>query len=104
MNHLKCVGPGWQDILLPVLEFANKHKIPIFQVKEKFGALRIYEAHVPPAISEEWWELVRAAEVKSLETCEECGKPGLPRGGGWIQTLCDAHAADRPRCQDEDYL
>jgi len=29
------------------------------------------------------------AEGQSYKTCEDCGKPGKRRGGGWVVTLCD---------------
>lgn len=29
---------------------------------------------------------------RSYRVCEECGKPGRTRPGGYIQTLCGSHA------------
>ncbi len=34
-------------------------------------------------------------EAESCTVCEECGKLGKPRKGGWIKTLCDECAAKR---------
>lgn len=34
--------------------------------------------------------LIDEAERNSYKICEKCGNPGEPRGGGWIQTLCDS--------------
>ena len=56
-----------------------------FQVKEKFGGLRFYMT----CGSREIFDLIEEAEILSYKTCEECGKPGEERDGGWIHTLCD---------------
>jgi len=61
------------------------------QVKEKFGTLRFYYHGGDDRIE----GMVRMAESMSSVTCEECGAPGVLRGGGWLQTLCDTHAGDR---------
>ena len=55
------------------------------QVKEKFGGLRFYMTVGIDKI----FNLVEEAEALSYKTCEECGKPGEERGGGWIHTLCN---------------
>jgi len=55
------------------------------QVKEKFGGLRFYMT----CGTSEIYDLTDKAEALSLKTCEECGKPGEKRDGGWIHTLCD---------------
>lgn len=61
------------------------------QVKEKYGTLRFYMSwnetpEIEAAISE--------AEDESEVTCENCGKPGEVRGGGWLYCACEA-------CEDE---
>ena len=84
---LACVGPGWHSIVRPLVEYAQAHDLNIVQVKEKFGGLRFYSA-VDATLS----AMVEVAEAQSVKTCEECGNPGKPRGGGWIKTLCDEHA------------
>lgn len=61
------------------------------QVKEKFGTLRFYYDGGDAFIA----GLVSMATSMTAVTCEECGVPGLQRGGGWIRTLCDEHAKDR---------
>jgi hypothetical protein len=59
------------------------------QIKEKFGTLRFYYNGGDSKIE----GMVRLAESMSAVTCEECGKPGQQRSGGWIRTLCDEHEA-----------
>ena len=68
------------------------------QVKEKFGGLRFYMS----SESDEMYEAIKEAEAEAWKTCEVCGSPGKPRGGGWIRTLCDACAAARPRVEREE--
>ena len=74
------------------------HEIPseveqvvVAQIKEKFGGLRFYYDGGDEHIS----GMVRMAESWASHTCEECGKPGRSREGGWIRTLCDEHEAER---------
>jgi hypothetical protein len=84
------VGPGWKAIILELhqklVEIDPNYEI--HQIKEKFGGLRYYcslDGH------DEGQNLIDAAEEKAWVTCERCGEPGTPRGGGWISTLCDTH-------------
>lgn len=56
------------------------------QVKEKYGTLRFYMDLELNGMH----ELIMEAENKSASTCEECGKPGKMRDGGWLKVRCDA--------------
>ncbi len=82
-------GDGWYNIIDELCAKLEPLGIVATQVKEKFGGLRFYTG----AIAEDKWEEVHGwinkAEAKSYETCEECGKPGKRRTGGWVRTLCD---------------
>jgi hypothetical protein len=60
------------------------------QVKEKYGTLRFYYHGGDEAVE----GMVSMAESMTHRTCENCGCPGEPRGGGWIKTLCG-------NCDDE---
>jgi len=82
------VGPGWHSIVLELDAQLNRidPTYEVHQVKEKFGGLRYYcsldgddkgAAHI------------RDAERKASETCEQCGRPGKLRSGGWLKTLCE---------------
>lgn len=66
-------------------------QVTLDQVKEKFGTLRFYYTGGDEYIH----GMVTLAEAMSGVTCEECGKPGKQRKGGWIVTLCDEHAKER---------
>ena len=112
-----CIGAGWWPIIESLcsqiqghIEWKNntrKHllkdnpygqEIPdevpqviVNQIKEKFGGLRFYYQGGDDAIN----GMVRMAESWASKSCEECGKPGAPRHGGWMKTLCDEHEAER---------
>lgn len=94
-----CVEDGWFDI---IWELSTKleniiAKLPIeeadlcraFQCKEKFGSLRFYLNGHPENFYEEVNAAIKEAETKSAKTCEQCGKPGVLRKGGWIKVRCD---------------
>lgn len=66
-------------------------QVVVAQVKEKFGGLRFYYDGGDEYIA----GLVDMTETMSYNICEECGDRGERRGGGWIQTLCDKHEAER---------
>ena len=57
----------------------------IAQVKEKFGTLRIYVDGSNDFLD----GMVNAMELASGYICEDCGRPGTRRSGGWILTQCD---------------
>ena len=98
-----AVGPGWWPILESLcgqiqhhLDWKNKKseavpQVTVDQIKEKFGGLRFYYSGGDSVVS----GIERMAESMTAVTCETCGAPGKSRSGGWIQTLCDAHAEGR---------
>ena len=82
---IQC-GPGWQSLYQPILDLAQLYGIPIAQVKEKFGRLRIYTDGPDRRLS----TLIAAAEAMSIHICEECGA-SAERGStrtGWMRVLC----------------
>lgn len=98
---LACVGPGWKSIVEPLVDFCFEHRMEIGQVKEKFGGLRFYmnsyESDGDNGVEDrnKLRKMIREAEEKSFKICEECGKPGSLRAGGWLRTLCDEHHSSR---------
>jgi len=66
-------------------------QVTVAQIKEKLGGLRFYYDGGDEYIR----GLVTMAEAVADRTCEECGRPGKQRDGGWIKTLCDEHEAER---------
>lgn len=91
----QCVGAGWSDIIRRLVDdlWVLGWDGVALQIKEKFGALRIY---LGDGQTEEMRQRVYVAENESYKTCEECGQPGEVRTGGWLKTLCEAHANGRP--------
>ena len=90
----------WRNNTREALLKDNPHnqKIPdavpqvvVEQIKEKFGGLRFYYQGGDDHIH----GMTRMAELWAGSVCEECGKPGKRRSGGWIRTLCDEHEAER---------
>lgn len=98
-----AVGAGWWPILESLcsniqqhLDWANREsevvpQVVVEQIKEKFGGLRFYYQ----GGDEQIHGMVRMAEAWADSSCEECGKPGERRSGGWIRTLCEEHEAER---------
>jgi len=99
-------GDGWFDLLREcsarlekeiikqkaMFPMAPREELPhAQQVKEKFGTLRFYLS----TGTDEMYQIINEAEERSAQECEECGQPGCLRQGGWISTLCDAHANGR---------
>jgi hypothetical protein len=94
------VGPGWQKLLLETTEklFFLGWTGSLSDVKEKFGTLRFYFNNdcrgLAAAIAD---DVVSHAEDYSGQICEECGKFGRTRNGGWVKTLCVEHAIKQKR-------
>jgi hypothetical protein len=88
------VGPGWHSIIGRLVDDLVQlgWNGVVDQVKEKFGGLRFYVEQTSDGIQER----ISIARIESYQTCEMCGEPGSPRGGGSTKTLCDRHAAGRP--------
>ena len=81
------IGDGWTNIVFDLHKKLMRENPDYYiaQVKEKFAGLRYY---VGP-MTDQGYEYIREAEELSLQTCEECGRPGKVWGGkGWIRTLC----------------
>ena len=96
LGYFEC-GDGWFAVLEGLAQRVEKGRKAkriqgtpkASQVKEKFGRLRIYTAGYDPVVD----SLIKEAEEASWTVCEVCGKAGtLRRRGGWLSTLCDAHA------------
>lgn len=66
------------------------------QVKEKFGTLRFYYMGGDDFIE----GLEAFMNYLSAKTCENCGREGKLRGGGWILCLCDECAEGRPTLEE----
>ena len=93
-------GDGWFDLIdelcANIQGYIDANSRPdrpipqvvVDQVKEKFGTLRFYYTGGDELIKGMAW----FAESMSGRICETCGNPGKQRSGGWVRTLCEAHA------------
>ena len=97
------VGDGWRDLIETVIGRIARAgaadptgSLKIGQIKEKFGALRLYLDNnngLPAATCAAIDEAICLAEARSACTCEQCGEPGrLYDKGGYAFTACDQHA------------
>lgn len=90
-------GPGWAKLYEPLIARCEAEGATVEQIKEKFGGLRFYVS----GGSDELHAAIEEAERDSHYICEQCGEPGATRKGGWLKTLCDAHAEGRKKlCMD----
>lgn len=87
------VGLGWypplDDLATAIEAKLIAHGLPVHsatyvQVKEKFGALTCF-VNAPIDVG----GIVERARLRSLLTCETCGRFGRRRPGPWVKTLCD---------------
>lgn len=87
-------GDGWYEIVRLACDCIVSHvkrrdpdnDFRWFQIKEKWGTLRLYgHGNATEFID----GVIAMAEALSSVTCERCGKPGTTRGRGWVSTLCD---------------
>lgn len=93
-DHYEDVGPGWRDILRRLHSeiVVRDPDYKVFQVKEKFGGLRVYLYGMP---SDAVRNLIAEAEFRSERTCEECaGGAQLVCVRGWWRALCRTHELD----------
>lgn len=94
----ESVGKGWSTLIDTIFDKRDELTIDakIVQVKEKWGGLRVYTGtfYDDPAYNE-FDKFLVEIEKQSYTICEDCGKPGQLRGGGWYRTLCNEHANGR---------
>jgi predicted RNA-binding Zn-ribbon protein involved in translation (DUF1610 family) len=63
----------------------------VYQIKQKFGVLRVY-IESAQEVARDMRTLIADASTASRSSCEACGQPGqLMEGSGRVKTLC-------PRC------
>lgn len=88
MRDLTEIGPGWHDLVRPLLERCATENVQIYQIKQKFGGLRFYaNTRGHDGLLND----ILRAEAASFSICEECGQPGSLRDEPYIRTLCERH-------------
>ena len=96
------VPTGWCALVdqlcedLEVAAGASVHLVRIDQIKEKFGALRIYlyvGDDAPTDLEPRLRAFIDAAEASSLTICDVCGASGsLITGDGRVRVACGDHS------------
>ena len=90
MSNKYDYAGGWGPILNTFSEYLdNKYQDktrPVHSWKEKYGTLRI---DFRGGFDSEDHSIANFCEELSSRICEECGKPGEPKDGSWIKTLCN---------------
>ncbi|NKJ72668.1 hypothetical protein GFL38_10370 [Rhizobium leguminosarum bv. viciae] len=106
---------GWLGILDAYFEVVDREMpqdavYEVRQIKEKLGALRIYDSSYGERLSsvKAVTDAHALAEARSFYVCEYCGKRGVwSNRRGYLTTVCDDHAVrDGYRaepCEDGDY-
>ena len=92
---------GWFDLLHEALGVLSKNpNAQLWQVKEKFGGLRIYGTGFNDADH----EAISTAEKRASRTCTSCGNPsdGTESINGWMYTLCKAHKKEKMEEPEND--
>ena len=89
-------GNGWYSLIYNLFAeiekiAGDKYKIEVLQVKQKFGALRVYISVPDKKMNKLVTRLILDAEKLSMRTCEGCGKDGnsVRTNRGLILTLCE---------------
>jgi hypothetical protein len=97
MSDWLCeIGPGWYELVRPLIDRCAAEDITIYRVKQKFGSLRFQaDTGTSGKASDALREAILDAEARSVTLCEQCGDPGRLRNGPRICTLCDHHEVQR---------
>ena len=75
-----------------IVNHPQGHDLKVFQIKEKFGALRFYLDEGSLTNIEGLNEAYERAANASVGTCEKCGEPGeLMKIHRVMKTLCPNH-------------
>jgi hypothetical protein len=103
VHYIECES-GWKEIienlLLNIHRFEASVKvenpkyrpIKLVQIKQKYGCLRVYyDFHYPYPYSDVISDMITAAELESMKTCELCGSKTNVRTlakRSWLLTIC----------------
>jgi len=110
MGLIDC-GNGWFDLIYELckkleveitsVDWPERFKLHVNQIKEKFGGLRFYMNQSTTRMD----DLITIAEHKSENMCEVCGSTGRIYGERWgLQAACIEHAPLGPTEKLARYL
>ena len=103
-TRLDEVEEGWKELFLQMckeirdalIEANYLDKFRFSQIKEKWGALRIYHFGAPQKVI----DIIRKYEKLSARTCVQCGKPAVKTTVGYILPYCTYCADKMARYED----
>jgi len=96
------VGEGWRAIIEGLCHDLTAMNIPglrAFQIKQKFGGLRIYLEHTD---EQAVYDRIDQAEALAAMTCEQCGSPTTKNSGQFSLTLCPSCLRKRREVRHEE--
>ena len=91
-----CIGDGWHALVDRLsAKLSADPNLCVWQIKEKFGSLRVYfcdrDKPSDPRLGKVTDAALDKAIRESVRTCEICGKPGtLTRRRNWVSVRCKA--------------
>jgi uncharacterized protein with HEPN domain/predicted RNase H-like HicB family nuclease len=91
-----CIGDGWHALVDRLsAKLSADPNLCVWQIKEKFGSLRVYfcdrDTPSDPRLGKVTDAALDKAIRESVRTCEICGKPGtLTRRRNWVSVRCKA--------------
>jgi hypothetical protein len=89
-SYIECLD-GWYQLIYDLCgELAKDDAVKVYQIKEKFGGLRVYINSLGK------FEIIKEAEEDSLKICEMCGTKEDVKlyNKSWKKTLCHKHAIE----------
>ena len=91
-----CISDGWHGIVDRLsAKLATDPNLHVWQIKEKFGSLRVHfcdrDTPSDPRLGKVTDAALDKATRESVRTCEICGKPGrLTKRRNWVSVRCEA--------------
>lgn len=96
---------GWRKRFFQLCDFINQkleevngwEHFHVLQVKEKFGALRMYTAisdGLPKDVVDAILKEIQVCETETSEICMMCGAPAKYLSKGWVDPYCEGCAKE----------
>ena len=105
ITELDSMPIGWrkafgeqlcEELKQELIKIGYLYKYRVYQIKEKYGALRWYGNIETDNIS----NILSKYEKKSRYTCIKCGAPATKISRGWISPYCDKCTNSRTKYEE----
>lgn len=83
----------WKELKSILVEGNYLNDFYFEQIKEKYGALRLYYGPIPANISDKIYAWEDKYEKLSAESCIYCGREATHYTAGWISYVCEKCAS-----------